>query len=169
MGMKKRIAVLTAQIEEYVQTEFLHGFIKSAFEHKFDVSVFAMLQKMQSTLSREYGDSSIYDLINFDLFDAVVIIPDTILSAGILRDLVDKIKAEYDGPVFSIDREISERLETSLRNFIEGEFRNTLHDTLQTDISGELSGSLYKSLYDALYEALFVPEKEGFIRNPGTR
>lgn len=106
MGMKKRIAVLTAQIEEYVQTEFLHGFIKSAFEHKFDVSVFAMLQKMQSTLSREYGDSSIYDLINFDLFDAVVIIPDTILSAGILRDLINKIKSEYDGPVFSIDREI---------------------------------------------------------------
>ena len=65
MGKRRKIAVLTAQIEESGQTIFLRGLLRSAFSHGYDVSVFSMFQKIQSSLAREKGDSSIYDLINF--------------------------------------------------------------------------------------------------------
>ena len=106
MDMRKRIVILTAQTEENSQTVFLKGFLNRAFRHGYDVSVFSMFQKVQSSVAREKGDSSIYDLVNFELFDAVVLIPNTIHTVGVLDEILKKIKNVYNGPVISIDKEL---------------------------------------------------------------
>ena len=39
---RKRIAVLTAQADEYTQGRFLTGFFEKAYELNYDVCVFSM-------------------------------------------------------------------------------------------------------------------------------
>lgn len=78
MKNRKRICVITAQVEEDTQNHFMHGFMKKAYEKNYDVCVFSMFLKYQDSSYREVGDSNIYNLINFDLFDAVVMCQDTL-------------------------------------------------------------------------------------------
>lgn len=106
MDMRKKIAILTAQTEENRQALFLKGFISRAFGHGLDVCVFSMFQKVQSSLAREKGDSSIYDLVNFDLYDAIVLIPDTIHAPGVMDGLIKRIRSDYKGSVISVDKEV---------------------------------------------------------------
>lgn len=71
MMKRKRIAVLTAEADEYTQGRFLSGFFGKAFELGYDVCVFSMYLKCQDTNSREIGDSNIFNLVEFDRYDAV--------------------------------------------------------------------------------------------------
>ena len=66
---RKRIAVLTAQADEYTQGRFLSGFFEKAFQLDYDVCVFSMYLKYQDTASREVGDANIFNLIEFDKYD----------------------------------------------------------------------------------------------------
>ena len=79
---RKRIAVLTAQADEYTQGRFLSGFFEKAFQLDYDVCVFSMYLKYQDTASREVGDANIFNLIEFDKYDAVVICTDRIRTPG---------------------------------------------------------------------------------------
>lgn len=101
--MRKKIAVLVAQVDEAMQTAFLTGFIKEAHAHDYDVCIFAMYQKFQANDRRNVGDSNIYNLINYALFDAVVILSDTILVPDLCDSLQKHIKSTFDGPVITID------------------------------------------------------------------
>ena len=86
---RKRIAVLTAQADEYTQGRFLSGFFEKAFQLDYDVCVFSMYLKYQDTASREVGDANIFNLIEFDKYDAVVICTDRIRTPG-TDDIYDK-------------------------------------------------------------------------------
>lgn len=103
--MRKRIAVLLAQVDESNQKNFLSGFIAEAYSYDYDVCVFSAYQKFQSTARRNVGDSNIYELINFDLFDAIVLMTDTILTPGLIDNLLKRIKDNFNGPVLSFDKE----------------------------------------------------------------
>lgn len=103
--MRKKIAVLIAQIDEATQSKFLNGFITEAYAHDYDVCIFTMYQKYQETDQRNIGDSNIYELINYDLFDAVVLLSDTILSPGVSDSLQEKIHEKFNGPVIVVDSE----------------------------------------------------------------
>ena len=103
--MRKRIAVLVAQVDETTQNRFLIEFIKQAYVYDYDVCIFTMYQKYQETALRDIGDSNIFKLINFDLFDAVVMLTDTILVPGLAMTIQKKIKATFQGPVLIVDKE----------------------------------------------------------------
>ena len=45
----KRLAVLSAQLEEIYQQDFIKGFERFAFDKGFDVCIFAMYQKFQES------------------------------------------------------------------------------------------------------------------------
>lgn len=96
---RKRIAVLTAQADEYTQGRFLSGFFEHALGEDYDVCVFSMYLKYQDTSSREIGDSNIFNLIRFDMFDGVVLLTDRIRTPGMAEGLVWRLKHEYKGPV----------------------------------------------------------------------
>ena len=105
MAVRKRIALLLGQAEEFYQCRFIDGFLKQAFEADLDVCIFSMYLKYQDTEAREKGDKRIYSLVNFDLFDAVVVLPDTIQTPGMAGEIEDRIKAEFNGPVLYVDLE----------------------------------------------------------------
>lgn len=101
---RKRIAVLLGQTEENTQNMFMQGFLERAFACNYDVCVFSMYQKYQETTLRSIGDSNIYSLINYDLFDAIVIMLDTIQTPGVADSLEEQIHDCFDGPVLAIDK-----------------------------------------------------------------
>ena len=106
MDIRKKIAILIAQVEESGQTLFIQGFLEHAFKYDYDVCVFSMFQKYQNSPAREIGDSCIYDLINYSTFDAFVVAVDTIQTPGAEDKIIDKLKESFDGPVIVIDKEI---------------------------------------------------------------
>ncbi|MCR5179200.1 MAG: EAL domain-containing protein [Lachnospiraceae bacterium] len=107
MAERKRIALLLGQAEEFYQRRFIDGFLKQTFKADLDVCVFSMFLKYQDTEARERGDTRIYSLINFSLFDAVVVLPDTIQTPGTAQMIEERIKKEFDGPVLYVDLENS--------------------------------------------------------------
>lgn len=103
--MRKRIGVLLAQLEENTQKRFMQAFTKEAYAHDYDICIFSMYQKYQETQLRNIGDSNIFSLIQYDCFDGLVIMLDTILTPGFEERLLTRIKNSYDGPVIIVDKE----------------------------------------------------------------
>lgn len=100
---RKRIAVLTAQADEYIQGRFLSGFFERAFELDYDVCVFSMYLKYQDTNQREIGDANIFNLIDMRRYDALVVFTDRIRTPGIAEGLLWRIKQEFDGLVLVME------------------------------------------------------------------
>ena len=73
---RKKIGVLLAQADETTQNHFMQGFLQEAFASNFDVLIFSMYIKYQQTNLREIGESNIFNLVNYDLLDGIVILLD---------------------------------------------------------------------------------------------
>lgn len=106
MDIRKKIALLAAQVEESSQTLFIQGFLEHAFKYGYDVCVFSMFQKFQNSPARETGDSSIFDIIDYTSFDAFVLLIDTIQTPGVEEKIVSKLRRSFDGPVIVCDKKI---------------------------------------------------------------
>ncbi len=104
MGVRKRIALLLGQPGEDNQKNFIIGFMEQAFAKNYDVCVFAMYHKIQESKPRETGESNIFKLIEYDKFDAVVIMGDTIQTPGVLYNIEKKLKTFYKGAVLYVDK-----------------------------------------------------------------
>ncbi len=105
MAARKRVALLLGQADENYQERFIKGFLEQAFKQDLDVCVFSMYIKYQDTNAREIGDSNIFNLVNYSLFDAVVVLLDTIQTPGVADALEDEIKRRFAGPVLVVDLE----------------------------------------------------------------
>lgn len=106
MHNRKRICVISAQVDENTQNRFMQGFMRRAYELDYDVCVFSMFLKYQDSTYREVGDSNIYNLINFDLFDAVVLCQDTLQTPGLVEKLEKRLQSEFpNGVVIAVDKE----------------------------------------------------------------
>ncbi len=103
MAVRKRIALLIGQSDEFYQRRFIDGFLTQAFSDDFDVCIFSMYLKYQNTEARERGDKRIYSLVNFELFDAVVVLPDTLQTPGLAEEIEERIHKEFQGPVLYVD------------------------------------------------------------------
>lgn len=105
MIRRKRIAILTAQAEEKTQKNFITGFLEQSFKFDYDVCIFSMYKKFQETEQREIGDSNIYSIINYSMFDAVVLMLDVIQTPGVAKHVEEEVRESFDGPVLVIDRD----------------------------------------------------------------
>ena len=103
----KRLAVLSAQLEEIYQQDFIKGFERFAFDKGFDVCIFAMYQKFQESKPREIGESKIYDLVNCDLFDGILVMGDMIQTPGVLDHIEKMLSDKARCPVLFVDSETS--------------------------------------------------------------
>lgn len=104
MSQRKRIALLLGQPGEDYQKNFITGFMKQAFSYNYDVCIFTMYHKIQESKPRETGESNIFKLIQYDSFDAVVILGDTIQTPGVLYNIEKQLKASYKGVVLCVDK-----------------------------------------------------------------
>ena len=85
--LRKRIAILSSQLEENYQANFMQGFLAKAFAFDYDVCTFATYRKYQDTSEREVGETSIFSLIDYDAFDGVVVLPETLQTPGLMLTL----------------------------------------------------------------------------------
>ena len=110
---RKRIALLAGQPEEYRQAQFIRGFVREALKADMDVCVFSMFIKYQNSPGREIGDTSVFSLPDYESFDAVVVLGDTIQTPGAISGIEDDLRSRYKGTVLFVDRE-SEYFDTVL-------------------------------------------------------
>ncbi len=103
--MRKRIGVLLGQLEENTQKRFMEAFMREAYDHDYDICIFSMYQKYQETELRNIGDPNIFSLIQFESFDGLIILLDTILTPNLSDKLLLRIKEAFFGPVIVVDRE----------------------------------------------------------------
>ncbi len=101
---RRKIALLVGQPDEHYQKLFINGFFKEAYSNDFDACIFAMYQKYQETKARERAESNIFSLIDYNMFDGIVILSDTIQTPKVLERIENEIKA-YDKPVICVDKE----------------------------------------------------------------
>ncbi len=102
---RKRLALLAGQADESFQSRFISGFTKQAFDMGKDVCVFSMYKKYQDTTDREMGESNIFSLVNPDFFDGILILKDTIQTAGVSEEIEKKLSETFTGPVLVVDLE----------------------------------------------------------------
>ena len=100
---KKRIALLLAQADEPYQNDFIHGVMEYLLPLGYDVCVFSMYIKYQNSKNREIGESNIYNLVNYDLFDGVIILSDSIQTPGVEKAIQEKVHERFSGPVVCVD------------------------------------------------------------------
>lgn len=100
---RKRIALLLGQPEEYRQSQFISGFVKESLRLDIDVCIFSMFIKYQNSPEREIGESSIYSLVSYSEFDAVVVMGDTIQTPGVITRIEEDLKANYKGEVIFVE------------------------------------------------------------------
>jgi len=105
--MRKRIGILLSQMEENTQKSIMEAFSKEAYAHNYDLCVFSSHQKYQQNVLRNIGDNNIYSLAQFDKFDGLLVLLDTILAPGVADALIERIHNEYTGPVIVVDKETS--------------------------------------------------------------
>ena len=102
---RRKIGVIIAQAEENSQSLFMKGLMEEAYVYGYDICVFSMYLRFQDTLYRQIGDSNIYNLIQWDAFDAIIVLPDTIQATDIATRLEDKIHEAFSGVVLFVDKD----------------------------------------------------------------
>lgn len=100
------IAVVYSGINTEYQDKICQGIVDTAKLNKYNVAIFAPLSNTTLYSLHDSGEEKIYDLINFELFDVMIIIPPTIPSQEITDKVIDRAK-KAGVPVISIDRKIS--------------------------------------------------------------
>lgn len=102
---RKRIALLCSQLEERYQSEFIQGFLSKSLENNYDVCVFSPFSKSPASELQGIGDGNIFNLINYDAFDGIVILPDTIRITGMLMKLEKEFLEKFKGKILYVDKE----------------------------------------------------------------
>ncbi|MDD5934810.1 MAG: GGDEF domain-containing protein [Clostridiales bacterium] len=104
--MKKQrriIGVIASLVEVGTQADMMKGICEIAFAHNYDVLVFSMSVKQHARMLYQTGEINIYNLINYELLDGIIIIPDTIRIPGLVEHITSEIKEKFSGPVISLD------------------------------------------------------------------
>ena len=99
------IAVILSEICEVYQTMLVDGIRKGAAEAGYNVAVFASFfsRRLDSSLN-EIGENNIFSLINYELFDAFIVVPNSLNTDGLLDLIAERLK-KTGKPVVYIDKE----------------------------------------------------------------
>ena len=109
---RKRICVLTVYPEGEYQQKLLPGIFAQCNKYNYDVAVFAPLVQVCSS-NQDYlkGELNIFELVNFDLFDGVIVttVPLTEDDTTFVTDrLLKKLKKECKIPVVTVDMKLGD-------------------------------------------------------------
>lgn len=104
---RKRIALVTINPEDESGRRVMHGVLDQCSKLGFDVAVIAPLVH-SSHYFKDYlqGELTIYDIINFDMFDGVIVTPVPMSEEQdytLVNRLLEKFKKECHIPVVSVN------------------------------------------------------------------
>lgn len=96
------IAVCAAGVDEEYNEAFLSAFAECAKKLHYKSLFFHSFSPLYDMIPHDKGERKIYDLINFDLIDGLVILSQSVKSAPCIQEIIDRARKK-DIPVISID------------------------------------------------------------------
>ena len=93
MSRPIEIAVIVAGIDEEYQNAVLEGIISFAKSHNVNISCFAAFGGVITNNKYDLGEYNIYSLINFDLFDGVILMTNTISDPDEKKKMLKQVRA----------------------------------------------------------------------------
>lgn len=104
-GRKPVIGLCFSGIDSEYQTKIFNSISYAAVASGFSVAAFQAFTSYYSDDLSDYGEGNIFNLVNYDLLDGLVIVSLSIKHAGVIEKLVNRCKEAYI-PVISIDVDI---------------------------------------------------------------
>ncbi len=103
--MLKKIAVIVSGIDEEYQRSILQGVQACAEKMGAHVVHFVAFGGILRNARHDAGEYNIYQLCNYEDFDGVILLTNTISEASVTAEIVKTVQ-EYDIPVVSIDNDL---------------------------------------------------------------
>jgi diguanylate cyclase (GGDEF)-like protein len=103
----KNIAVIVSDIDNEYQNNIIKGIKKYSEEYDVNVASFIAFTGYFSNMRHDIGEYNIYNLINFDFFDGVILVTNTITSPTMQKRIFSKIR-ETGIPAVSINFDIED-------------------------------------------------------------
>ena len=99
------IGIIAAEAEFVVYACELEIIQRELFAADMDTAIFSSLM-MSGNSEFDSAETSVYDLMNFDLLDGIIIIPASINDEEVRNRLIERIRRDFKGPVVSIDTRV---------------------------------------------------------------
>lgn len=100
---RKIIGVILSLADGDYQKKLIEGIESRAYALDYDVLVFSTFIKVGGSEEWQFGEANIYNAINFDILDGVIVVPDTMNLLNSAEEVIKKIKTEFSGPVVSVE------------------------------------------------------------------
>jgi diguanylate cyclase (GGDEF)-like protein len=104
---RKTIGVIISEVEGLYQQKLLKGIISECYSLNYDVVIFSTLIKNTGLPEYKIGERNIFNLINFERMDGIIVAADTLAMEYLAEDiemlLLDKCKC----PVLYVDKSSS--------------------------------------------------------------
>ena len=100
----RNIAVIVAGIDEEYQNSIIEGIIDCAKTHHANISCFASFSGVIASKRYDVGEYNIYELVNLEKFDAVILMTNTISNPEEKEKIIRKVK-ESGLPAVVLDGE----------------------------------------------------------------
>ncbi len=103
MKKRKLIGVIISEVEGSYQNKLLKGIISECYSMDYDVAVFSTLIKDSGLPEYKLGEKNIFNLINFDLFDGIIVAGITLAIRDLPQEIEQLILRKCRCPVLYID------------------------------------------------------------------
>jgi len=113
---RKRIGVITTNIEVEYVSEILDGILKEAQRHHFDVYIFNANVSTDETLKHNAGQYNIYRLLNVVHFDGIIVFSNLIQGRTIYNVMVKRLES-VEIPVVGIDAPFGQHYYVGVENY----------------------------------------------------
>lgn len=81
MGTRRKIALITTELENVYQQRVMKGMFSQCAKYGYDAAVFSTLVDTTHSMKENLkGELNIFHLVNFDLFDGIIITPDPLFA-----------------------------------------------------------------------------------------
>ncbi|MDE5589329.1 MAG: GGDEF domain-containing protein [Acetatifactor sp.] len=81
MGTRRKIALITTELENVYQQRVMKGMFSQCAKYGYDAAVFTTLVDTTHSMKENLkGELNIFNLVNFDLFDGIIITPDPLFA-----------------------------------------------------------------------------------------
>ena len=102
---RKLIGVLMSEVEELYQQKLLSGIISQCFSLNYDVAIFSTFIKDTGLPEYKRGEKNIFNLINFDRFDGIIVAPLTLAIENLIEEIEETLRKKCKCPIIYVDKE----------------------------------------------------------------
>jgi DNA-binding LacI/PurR family transcriptional regulator len=100
---RKLIGVIISEVEGIYQNKLLKGIISECYALDYDVAVFSTLIKDSGLPEYKVGEKNIFNLINFELFDGIIVAGLTLAIKDLPQEIEQMLLKKCRCPVLFVD------------------------------------------------------------------